>query len=642
MNPSLPSVVTDSHLPALQAEKATFFAAPAAARTLALAKFSIVESFHTFRAEQLAAGRSKPATDALWDRSSHALVAPALSELKMSKVSHKTVKKWAKTLEAAGNVSYPTALLPQPRATVSSLPPEVMASLIGLFRLHTDPRTLFIHNSLLVEHPQTYTISYRSLCRLITQLQSDRVLSQVKGPTSFKNLAKAHVLRINDNVPLAHLVSDARDLDFFVRSFTPLHHDSSYRVLIRPRITFWADVATGLIAGYGLGLSENTHIVAASLGRSILSWGTPERITTDNGSAYQNYQSDPYYFLNHRKKGSAPYQKAKALIESGQQGFYRQVGIQQITYSIPGNPESKTIEALWNIIFEDFERAHASFCGKSPERRPEPMQDTPRTILKKYGHLIPTWSEFLARISALVEHWNSSPRSCLKDHDGRPCSPLEIVRQEARPIVIPAVSFVEEALTIFTKVTMQRDGVYLNGNWYDHPARLTYLGKPLLATYNDLDYRYIHLYTPNGQLISHPAEIVDYSCFTDPDQIAKAISSTRRRDKVAIATYTRVQSELPLPADQRDINRILDTPLSEIDYKQAKASNLTKHQGFESLPQPKASPHPPTSSGVSPEPEISDILRGLALPEPQPEQQLSPLEQKLLDKLEQNKTLRGL
>jgi len=517
-----------------------------------------------------------------------------------------------------------------------------MQTLRELIKLHTDPRKLMIHEVLLKKHPHSYNLSYRSLCRLVDAIASDRVLSEVKSPTSYKNVAKTHVMRINDNLPLSNLVTDGRDMDFFVRSFTPLHHEPSYRILVRPRVIFWLDVASGLITSYGAGLSEDTALVASTLARSILAWGTPQRITADNGTSYQNYTTDPYYFLNHRKKGSAPYKKAKALIEAGEIGIYRKAGISQITYSIPGNPESKTIEPLWNIIFEDFERAHASFCGKSPAERPDQMKDTPRNILKQYGHLIPTWEEFLARLAALVEHWNSSPRPVLKNHHGTPLSPLEFVRAEAPQINVPALSFVEEACTVYEPVTVQRDGIYFKGNWYDHPARLSYLGRSLFATYNDLDYTSISLFTENRQLISGPAEIVNYSCFTDPDQISAAISSARHRDKVAIANYTRIKKALPGRADQRAINRILDTPLDDIDYRQAKAATLTKNNGYESLPKPNTRQLPPSSSGVEPDPEISQIIDSVDLPEPEQDEHLSPLEQKILQKLEQNKQLRGL
>ena len=633
----------DSLLPAINSEQAFFLQAPVQDRKIALAKLNIVNKFNIFRQEQTFQNRPKANIDAAWDTANHKIVADELKTLSMSNVSNKTVKKWTKALRDAGFVKYPVALLPKDNASTASLPPIVLNAINDLIRDPNQHRNLAIHNCLLSDYPSQYNISYRSLCRLIQELKAqDKFISTVNGKVSYKNRAKPHIKRINDTIPGKVFCSDARQLDMFIRSNCPYHHNPAYRLIYRPWFLAFVDVATGLITGYSVGVAEDSHLVVSALNMSVRSWGVPDELYLDNGSAYQNYQLDPYYFLNHRIKGSQPYQKASELINAGEVGIYRKIGINKITYAIPNNPESKPIEPTWNFIFEDWERAHRTFSGKNPKDRPETIKDlSTKQLLKKFGHLIPTFEEFIGRINFLVEKWNNSPRPVLSDHNGSPHSPLDVFKNEADNITIPAMSYIEDALTMYKEVSVQRDGIYINGNWYYHPAHLAYVGQKVLVTYDEINYKSINLFTLSGQLIAHPAQILDYSCYSDKEQVATVIKDTRHREKVAIVNYSRIRKEFPGKYNQKNINQIISKPIDEIEYQQTKFSAAIKQNGFAKLPAPKASQLLPTTSGIKPEPEMSELILNVEII-PQHTDELTTLEKKVLKQIENCKDRRGL
>jgi hypothetical protein len=98
-----------------------------------------------------------------------------------------------------------------------------------------------------------------------------------------------------------------------------------------------------------------------------------------------------YKNIKGKKKLSKDEKIAKRMIESGDMGLYRNIGI-DYHFTIPGNPESKSIEAFWNYAFSTFEKHFSSWCGNTIENRPDILKKYENKVLvRKHAHLFPTW-----------------------------------------------------------------------------------------------------------------------------------------------------------------------------------------------------------------------------------------------------------
>ncbi len=593
-------------LPAEQDERNIFMEATEDERKCAFAKHRIVQSFNTFRSERVRQGKSKSQANKAWDNNNMILVPSELKILKLSNISSKSVMKWHKELQESHFLNYPVALLPHSRCSTDSLPKEVMAKLRLLCAHPNSPRKLSIHRDMIREFPDGYNISYRSACRLIAEIQKDPV-THVHGKESYKNKIRPHLKRINDASTGEFAVSDGRTCDFFVYSPYPGHAISNFQKILRPTVVFWIDIATGLCMGYSASWGESTHLVCTAMKMMVMNWGVPERIYIDNGKSYQNYQMDPYYFLNKRKKNTDPWKKAKRIIESGDDGIYKKIGIKRITYSIPGNAESKTIEPLWNHLFEDMERKQVTFAGKTTTDRPEHMDGkTINNIIKEFWHLIPSWDEFIQMLNYRVNEWNSTPRDCLKDAFGKPMSPEAVYKQEAN-IVIPPKSLIDEVLNIPEEATVTRDGIYVQGTHYLHPLMLTYQNTKCQVKFDEFNLETAEIFTAKGERWAQPATRKEISSFVDEVQFQKALIQNKHQEKAGLAVYMNARNEMPGKLDQKTLNQITNATIEQAEFSASQSRELLKNNQNEMQPRLKTSKFA-KGSGVDHQPEDIDYL----------------------------------
>ncbi len=593
-------------LPAEQEERSLFMEATEEERKIAFARQRIVDAFNTFRSERVRQGKSKAQANKAWDANNMILVPSELKILKLSNISSKSVMKWIKELKVSHSLNYPLALLPHSRTPKDSLPKEVMTRLRILCANPNEWRKLAIHRQLIKEFPKEYNISYRSACRLIQDLQKDPV-TKVHGKESYKNKIKPHLKRLLDAETGQYAVSDGRTCDFFVYSPFPGHSINQLQKILRPVYVFFIDIATGLCLGYAASWGETTHLVCTAMKMMAMNWGIPERLYLDNGKSYQNYQMDPHYFYNKRKKNSDPWKKAKRIIASGDDGIYRKIGVKRITYSIPGNAESKTIEPLWNHLFEDMERKQVAFAGKTPDKRPEHMDGlTINNIIKEYGHLIPTWDEFIQMLNHRVNEWNTTPRDCLKDAFGKPMSPAQVYKAEAN-IVIPPKSLIDEVLNVPEEATVSRDSIYVQGTHYVHPLMLTYLGHKCQVKFDEFNLETAEVLTEKGERWAMPATRKVISSFVDEVQFQKALVQNKHLEKAEQAVYINARNEMPGKIDQRKLNKIATTTIEEADFKAHQTRELIKHKQTEKRPRLKTNTKLLTSE-VNYDPENIDYL----------------------------------
>lgn len=124
--------------------------------------------------------------------------------------------------------------------------------------------------------------SYKSACRFLSHIKinnADTLHYHKYGLHDYR-LRRQHTMKLNYSnlAPCSLLVGDGKQLDILVIS-------DDWRRVHRPYLFGWIDAATRRYCWW-LGLSETSENIANSLSAAIQSWGVPDEIKTDNGSAY--------------------------------------------------------------------------------------------------------------------------------------------------------------------------------------------------------------------------------------------------------------------------------------------------------------------------------------------------------------------
>jgi transposase len=382
-----------------------------------------------------------------------------------------------------------------------------------------------------------FDMSYRTVARIVQETRNDRLLmAATSGPTAYKNEARPHIRRINDCQPGDKSEADGKMVNVLVMSPFWFHNDKSMRYLIRPVVVAWLDVATWYITGWATWMSESWHLVRTSFIDAMGKAGVPRIVTYDGGGAFFNIYTDPQEFAG-RKRETATVKKARELLSRGYTGFYEQFGVEHKVRTIPGNSESKQIEPAWGDIFGEWEKQQFAYVGKDISARPEWARMTNLAFLKKFKEKILTWDEYVRSIGDFINEWNNRPRPGLKRLDGSIASPAEAFNEFADRIRKPAREIVEHACWHPRKVLVQRDGVYLDGLLYRHPAFGVYLGQSMLAEYDERNRFECRIATTSGEVLATPARLVIPGMHMDAEQSKLAMIDRAHYEKELRAVY---------------------------------------------------------------------------------------------------------
>lgn len=167
--------------------------------------------------------------------------------------------------------------------------------------------------------------------------------------------------------PLEWVSLDGRMLDFWV--------DWGDGRPVRPIMLALVDVASNMVLDYELAPSENAADTVRVIKRICETFGIPDRIYTDNGSAFAGHMvagGNVHRFRNGGKKpeGIQP------------PGICKQMGI-KLHFALPGNGQAKiaerTFATLSRVIddrpeFKDAHAGHAPGASPGAKIRPMPVQ----------------------------------------------------------------------------------------------------------------------------------------------------------------------------------------------------------------------------------------------------------------------------
>ena len=520
-------------------DKMEFESYPRESREIAYARMEVVKKWQEEKRTARAVGIKIEAIEKsfIYQLVAGEICAGVMSKLKKEgKISIRTIYRWEKALKD-NESSYPIGLIDKIQVTKRDKETKYITSWIKMQAADPRGRTIADIKREAEEKIPGFDMSYRSVARIVEKTRKDKLLiAAMKGKTAFKNEARPHIRRINDCEPGEKWEGDGKVVNVLVMSPFWFHNDKSMRYLIRPVLVCWIDVATWMITGWATWLSESWHLVRTSFIDGVSKCGIPQIVTYDGGGSFFNIWTDPEEFAG-RKRETATVKKARELIRKGYKGFYQQLGVEKQVKTIAGNSESKQIEPAWGDIFGDWEKRQFAYVGKDFQARPEWMRMTNIKLMKTYKDKIMTWDEYVNSIDAYIREWNNRPRESLRKLDGSQASAIEVYNEFKDKIKKPKKEEIEHICWHPRKAIVQRDGIYLDGLLYHHPAFGVYLGQSMLVEYDERNRFECNIATISGEKLAIPARLCIPGMHNDDEQSQKAMIDRARYEKELKAVY---------------------------------------------------------------------------------------------------------
>ena len=295
--------------------------------------------------------------------------------------------------------------------------------------------------------------------------------------------------------------------------------------LLRPWLTVWQDMSSGLIIAWAITLQPHSDVILATFRAGVLKYGAPLRVLFDNGRDFR---------ANTISGGRKRFNKARV------DDVMQRLGI-AVTWAEPCHGQSKPVERLFATVTERYCKLTTTYCGNSPATRPETLN----AGLKSGKILAPELPEILASFAAFVEVYNNRPSEA-EGREGRTPAEVFAVNPIAKRTAPPEV--LDELLLPVTRCTVGRLGVEVRGLHYgqDELRLHPWKGCTVGVRFDPLDAGRVVVLDPEGRRIAE--------CFNrrlrgvTHDDIRQA----KRRKKAALRL---VQSAYPARED-----RLLSVP----------------------------------------------------------------------------------
>jgi hypothetical protein len=165
------------------------------------------------------------------------------------------------------------------------------------------------------------------------------------------------------------------------------------------------------------------------------------------------------------------------------------------------------------------------------------MRMTNVSLMNKYPGQILTWDEYVASITDYINEWNSRPRNALRRPDGSMASPYEMYLENADNMHRPNIELIEHACWHPRPARVQRDGVYLDGLLYRHPAFSIYSGHDMLLEYDERNRFECTVATRSGEKLAEPARMLIPGYHMDDDASKLAMIDRAQYEKALKAVY---------------------------------------------------------------------------------------------------------
>ncbi len=243
--------------------------------------------------------------------------------------------------------------------------------------------------------------SYRTACRHLMNLHKSISVRGRKGPTAFDNQVGAFIQRDYTRIVLPD--GSEREMgsnDIWCGD----HHQCDTIVnfngrLARPWLTAWMDVRSRRVVGYHFFVGDPcSATILLALRNAVLNTGlsAPVYAQVDNGKDY-----DCYALQGVTKSERFAMRRSRIRVEHDIEMFGGVFGILGVTvmHANAYNAKSKPIERWFGTFEDQFGKLQRTYCGRSPENKPEHLEDRLAT------NQAPDFADYVASATAYIEQF---------------------------------------------------------------------------------------------------------------------------------------------------------------------------------------------------------------------------------------------
>lgn len=366
--------------------------------------------------------------------------------------------------------------------------------------------------------------------RLEREVPAASMTATRKGREALKRLYPAQQRDRGHFGPLQAVNIDGHKLDVFVRV-----GDAVTRVIL----VALQDLATGMIVGWNLDLTETRESVRLAIADMVEDFGIPEEMYLDNGRG----------FASKLISGGSPTRFRFRVREDEPLGVLGQLGI-RAHWTTPYSGQSKPIERAFRDLAEEIAKhplCAGAYTGNKPDAKPE-----------NYGNSAIPFEDLEALVAREIERHNTREGRRGIGMNGR--SFLGVWNDKlAAGAIVQAGSREQRRMLLLASeaISIRRDqpAIWFAGNRYWHEALIDHAGSKVVIRFDPRAlWEPLAVYTLDGRFLTL-ADCQEMTGFDDADAARRHGRDRRAWEKAKIQA-----AKLGKRLDDAEFRRLLAMP----------------------------------------------------------------------------------
>ena len=282
--------------------------------------------------------------------------------------------------------------------------------------------------------------------------------------------------------------------------------------LIRPWLTLWQDLRTGLLWGWHLDLIPSSYTIGRAYHNGVITWGAQPFSRPDEGYVSFVYTDQGKDYKSRNIDGQITVHKAAAKVGGGfemirvtrQIGLLNELGVQRIM-ARGYNAREKVVERTHAVISFWEENTFEGYCGRGTESKPERWREMYRQHQrfekgKRSESPFITLEEYRLQLGEWIAEYNR------KEHERATLGGKRVVPvEEYNRLYTTRFEIDEDSLGLLTLKSESRVikklGVRVTGtpanHYFYHPGMFEFKGKEVEVLSNEADYSAVKVILPS-------------------------------------------------------------------------------------------------------------------------------------------------
>lgn len=369
--------------------------------------------------------------------------------------------------------------------------------------------------------------------RLVQSLDQELVVFAREGEGTWANTAAPFQQRTFEHQASNDTwVGDHRRFDVFCKG-------AKRGQAVRPWISAWLDQRSRCVVGWHIHLNPCSDTILLSFRHGALERGIPREWYIDNGTDYRSHGiTGAGGRRGPRRGGESPRGAEQRYLSLADQ-----VGIEKVTFAIPGTPQAKVVERFFKTMKDHFDRLQPSFTGGTVDEKPEQVAQ----VVKDWDSL-PTVEELAAAFETWVRHdYNRRPHGEL----GGECPEAVWAAKLEAKRTAPADRLRLMMLKATRPYVLRRNGIELFGVWYDAAELTGLFGRKVYVRYDPANMGTIAVYDTDDRFLCEATNRAVAAHGADQELVREA-SKEKARKLRRVKEGLKAQAELAKRPDVID------------------------------------------------------------------------------------------